>query len=94
MLSSGAESSDLDFSSLELSDGTESTCTTTSSTSPPALNALKEWNGVSSQMAGALKELNSEGAGGGGGGAGMLCGLILQRRIPSNQNLRFWDDSN
>ncbi|CAI9101200.1 OLC1v1038467C1 [Oldenlandia corymbosa var. corymbosa] len=99
-LSSGAESCELDFSSLDLSeDGSESTCTTASisSTSPSAAvpaSALKEWNGVGLKLAGALKELNRDaGEVAGKGGGGMMCGLLLQRRIPSGQNLGFWDDN-
>jgi len=42
-------------------------------------------------VAGKLKELKNE-----GGGGGLLCGLMLQRKIRfclSDQNLRFWEES-
>ncbi|KAL3536751.1 hypothetical protein ACH5RR_000117 [Cinchona calisaya] len=86
--SSGGESCDVDFSSLDLSDGTESTTSSSSSAS----NALKEWNGVRTEMAGKLKKIvKPEGVGG-----GLLCGLLLQRKIrlcPSDQNLHSWEES-
>ena len=88
MQSCGGESCDFDFSSLDLSsDGAEST----TSSSSTASNVLKEWNGVRTEVAGKLKELKNE-----GGGGGLLCGLMLQRKIrfcPSDPNLRFWEES-
>lgn len=86
--SSGGESCDFDLSSMDLSDGTEST----TSSSSTASNALKEWNGVRTELAGKLKEMKPEGVGGGG----LLCGLLLQRKIrfcPSDQNLCSWEES-
>lgn len=86
--SSGGESCDLDFSSLDLSsDGAEST----TSSSSTASNALKEWNGVRTEVAEKLKEMKNE-----CGGGGLLCGLVLQRKIrfcQSDHNLRFWEES-
>ncbi|XP_027161171.1 uncharacterized protein LOC113762099 [Coffea eugenioides] len=86
--SSGGESCDFDFSSLDLSsDGAEST----TSSSSTASNALKEWNGVRTEVAQKVKEMKNK-----GGGEGLLCGLMLQRRVrfcQSDQNLRFWEES-
>lgn len=86
--SSGGESCDFDFSSLDLSsDGAEST----TSSSSTASNALKEWNGARTEVAQKLKEMKNK-----GGGEGLLCGLMLQRKVrccQSDQNLRFWEES-
>ncbi|KAL3814794.1 hypothetical protein ACJIZ3_016062 [Penstemon smallii] len=70
--------------SCDFSDGGDSTTSSSSSTS----TALKEWNGIR-EMVGNKKGAKSE-------GRGLLCGLMLQRRIPfcpSDQNLEFWADS-
>ncbi|KAL2479252.1 Calcium-dependent lipid-binding (CaLB domain) family protein [Forsythia ovata] len=80
--SSGGESCEL--SSLDLSDGADST----TSSSSAASTALKEWNCVR-ELAGKKKSSKSD-------GGGMLCGLMIQRKIPfcpSDQNLQFWADA-
>ncbi|CAI9763831.1 unnamed protein product [Fraxinus pennsylvanica] len=81
--SSGGESCDL--SSLDLSDGADST----TSSSSAASTALKEWNYVR-EIAGKKKGSKSD------CGGGLLCGLMMQRKIPfcpSDQNLQFWADA-
>lgn len=90
--SSGGESCDFDFSSLDLSsDGAEST----TSSSSTASNALKEWNGVRTEGAGKLTGVKSECVGGVMGG-GLLCGLMMQRKMgfcPSDHNSLSWEES-
>ncbi|KAL7002433.1 hypothetical protein U1Q18_003586 [Sarracenia purpurea var. burkii] len=78
--SSGGESCDFSCGdSMDLSDGADSTTSSSSTTS----TALKDWNCERGEMAG-KKELKSD-------GKGSLCGLMLQRKIhlrPSDQNFR------
>ncbi|KAA8516123.1 hypothetical protein F0562_019302 [Nyssa sinensis] len=80
--SSGGESNDLSCGdSDDFSDGANSTTSSSSATSTST--ALKEWNGRSDIEE--KKDLKSD-------GAGMLCGLMLQRKIhrrPFDQNSVF-----
>lgn len=89
--SSGGESCDFDLSSMDLSDGSESTTSSSSSTATvttaAAPNALKEWNGLKKGMAGKLKVLKSA-----DGPGGLMCGLMLQRRACLCPSDRFWED--
>lgn len=76
------------------SSGGESCCdfsdadSTTSSSSSAASTALKEWNCVR-ELAGKVKGAKSN-------GGGLLCGLMVARKIPScpsDQNLDTWADN-
>lgn len=70
--------------SCDFSDGADST----TSSSSTASTALMEWNCVR-EMAGKMKAAKSD-------GGGLLCGLMMPRKIPlcpSDQNLDLWTDS-
>lgn len=70
--------------SCDLSDGTDST----TSSSSAASTMLKEWNCVR-ELAGKLQGAKSN-------GGGLLCGLMVPKKIPScpsDQNLDSWPDS-
>lgn len=70
--------------SCDFSDGTDSTTSSSSATS----TMLKEWNCVR-ELAGKLQGAKSN-------GGGLLCGLVVPRKIPSCpsvQNLDTWPDS-
>ncbi|KAG9155857.1 hypothetical protein Leryth_004110 [Lithospermum erythrorhizon] len=75
--SSGGSSCEFDLGSVDLSDGTDSTTSSSSAQS----GIMKEWNGGRCWKS---------------DGGGLLCGLLLQKRIqfcPSDQNLRRWAES-
>lgn len=70
----------------ESCDASDADSTTSSSSS--ASTVLKEWNCIR-EMAGKIKGVKSN-------GAGLLCGLVVARKIPScssDQNLDTWEDS-
>ncbi|XP_057809166.1 uncharacterized protein LOC131023638 [Salvia miltiorrhiza] len=74
--------------SCDLSDADADADSTTSSSSSAASTALKDWNCVR-ELAGKMKGAKSN-------GGGLLCGLMVARKIPScpsNQNLDTWPDN-